>query len=147
VCVCECFCSFAFAFANRWRCRRLLASFFLFVIRFIIIVHRSVAHVCNANGEGASERGIDLSEISCVVVAVAAAADTFFFCFILYVFFFIFLLLLLFFCFFLLCSGGSGDDDGQFCQALRRQPSDNICICSRWVSRFRSLGQSELKRS
>lgn len=43
VCVCECFCSFAFAFANRWRCRRLLASFFLFVIRFIIIVHRSVA--------------------------------------------------------------------------------------------------------
>lgn len=78
LCVCECFCSFAFAFANRWRCRRLLASFFLFVIRFIIIVHRSVAHVCNANRVGARERQIDLSEISCVVVAAVAAADTFF---------------------------------------------------------------------
>lgn len=78
LCVCECFCSFAFAFANRWRCRRLLASFFLFVIRFIIIVHRSVAHVCNANRVGARERQIDLSEISCVVVAAVAAAETFF---------------------------------------------------------------------
>lgn len=43
VCVGECvWVLLLLAFANRWRCR-LLASFFLFVIRFIIIVHRSVA--------------------------------------------------------------------------------------------------------
>lgn len=106
----------------------------LFVIRFIIIVHRSVACVCNC--------------VSVCVCCGAALAHTpppllplLFLC--------VCVCLVSFFCIFLSLrrSDGSDDDDGQCCQLCRCLPSDNIC--TRWVllrSDTRSLSRCRRRR-